>query len=111
MTDRTSVFDDALAAKGFIKTTDKTTLDRGQRAALIRKGNELYNNGKYEEAKRVFLTTHYTDGLIRLGDHYTTEKQPLEAFRMYWLAPDRHKTEYLVERMANVVREWLMEDS
>ena len=81
-----------------------------QRAALIRKGNELFNSGRIEEAKRVFLTTHYSDGLRRLGDHYTKKKQPLEAFRMYWLAPDRSKVDYLIERMANVVREWVRED-
>jgi hypothetical protein len=111
MSDHRKVFNDALAARGFVKTTDRPALDGSQRAALIRRGNELFNTGKFEQAKRVFLTTHYSDGLIRLGDHYSKSNKPLEAFRMYWLAPDSHKTDYLVERMANVIREWLRQDS
>jgi len=110
MTGKTDVFDESLASKGFVKTTGPD-LDSAQRVALIRKGNELFNSGRIEDAKRVFITTHYTDGLIRLGDHYTREKKPLEAFRMYWLAPDRTKIDYILERMANVVREWLREDT
>ncbi len=111
MTDHSEVFNDSLTAPGFLKTTERPTLDGGRRAALIRRGNEFFNNGKYEEAKRIFLTTRYTDGLMRLGDYYSKQQQVLEAFRMYWLAPDHRKTDYLVERMAGVVRSWLKEDA
>lgn len=107
MSNRSEVFDDRLASPGFIKTTDRPALDGSQRAALIRKGNELYNSGQIDAAKRVFLTTRYTDGLRRLGDYYYEKNDILEAFRMYWLAPDQRKVDYLVERMAGVVREWL----
>jgi len=110
MTDHRDVFNDSLAAPGFVKTAERPTLDGSQRAALIRRGNEFFNSGKYEEAKRIFLTTRYTDGLIRLGDYYYKEQQILEAFRMYWVAPDRRKTDYLTERMAGVVRGWLKDD-
>ena len=106
-----TVFDDSLAAPGFIKTAERPRLDGTQRAALIRKGNELFNAERYEEAKRVFLTTQYTDGLIRLGDYYYNSNQVLEAFRMYWLAPDQRTVDYLVERMANVIRGWMKEDA
>jgi hypothetical protein len=111
MAKRSDVFKDELAAAGFIKTSGDRgpTLSREQRTALIRKGNELFNNGNMDQAKRVFLTTHYTDGLIRMGDFYMNKKQPLEAFRMYWLAPERRKCDYLIERMAGVVRSWLEE--
>jgi len=111
MTDRSDVFNQSLTAPGFIKTTGRSEIEPGQRAALIRRGNELFNSGKFEEAKRIFVTTRYTDGLVRLGDYYYKQKEILEAFRMYWLAPDHHKTDYLIERMAGVVRGWLREDA
>lgn len=111
MSDRTKVFRDDLAAPGFIKTsaTGSTTLSSQQRTVLIRKGNELFNAGRINEAKRIFLTARYTDGIIRLGDHYMRQNQPLEAFRMYWLAPERRKADQLIEQMAGVVRKWLRE--
>ncbi len=111
MPDHRGVFKDSLCAPGFLKTTDRPALDGGRRAALIRRGNEFFNSGKYEEAKRIFLTTGYTDGLMRLGNYYSNQQQILEAFRMYWLAPDHRKTDYLVERMAGVVRSWLKDDA
>jgi hypothetical protein len=106
------VFPDDLAAAGFIKTGSdaRPQMSGQQRSLLIRKGNEFFNNGKIAEAKRIFLTTHYTDGIIRLGDYYKKQNKPLEAFRMYWLAPERHKSEYMIEQMAGVVREWLRQD-
>lgn len=111
MSERTDVFNDELAAPGFIKTSrdEGPQLTREQRTVLIRKGNELFNRGQIEGAKRVFITTHYTDGLVRVGDYYMKQNQPLEAFRMYWIAPDRRKADQLIEKMAGVVRSWLKE--
>lgn len=111
MSERTEVFRDELAAPGFIKTARDATvrLSAQQRIVLIRKGNELFNAGRIDQAKRIFITAHYTDGIIRVGDYYMDQKEPLEAFRMYWLAPERRKSEYLIERMAAVVRSWLKE--
>jgi len=111
MSDRSDVFKDELAAPGFVKTSraDGPQLAAGQRTALVRKGNELFNKGQIEQAKRIFLTAHYTDGLVRIGDHYMNEHRPLDAFRMYWVAPESHKSEYLIERMAGVIRGWLQE--
>jgi hypothetical protein len=112
MADSRKVFRDELAAPGFIKTsaTDRPTLTGEQRSALIRKGNQLFNEKRYEDAKRVFVTAHYTDGLVRLGDYYAKQNNMLEAIRMYWLAPERRKIEYLAERMAGIVRSWLKEE-
>lgn len=105
------VFKDELAAPGFLKTGSppSRTVSSEQRTALVRKGNQLFNAGNVEQAKRVFLTTRYTDGIIRVGDYYMKNNKPLEAFRMYWLAPERRKSEQLIEKMAGVVRTWLEE--
>lgn len=97
------------SSEGFLKVSGAPKLERSQRSALIRKGNELYNAGELQAAKRVFITTRYSDGLIRLGDHYQKEKQPLEAFRMYWLAGETRRRGEMVEQMAGVVRHWLQE--
>ncbi|MFW6214446.1 MAG: hypothetical protein ACOC45_00740 [Alkalispirochaetaceae bacterium] len=96
-------------SEGFLKVSGAPALDGSQRSALIRKGNELYNKGELHAAKRVFITTRYSDGLIRLGDHYQKQKQPLEAFRMYWLAGETRRKGEMVEQMAGVVRHWLEE--
>ena len=99
--------------EGFIKITrdgEGKALSRQQKSALIRKGNELYNQGKYELAKRIFITTGYSDGLLRLGDFYYKKQQILEAFRMYCLAPSKSKVEYMIESMAYVVKNWLSEE-
>lgn len=111
MANDTNVFDDALALPGFVKTstTGRPDLSGEQRTALVRRGNELFNQGSFEDAKRIFVTVGYTDGLIRLGDHYLKRNEFLEAFRMYWLAPEHSKADRLIERMAGAVRIWLEE--
>jgi hypothetical protein len=100
-----------LPREGFLKIADRRTgqLQEDQRIALIRKGNALFNEKKYDLAKKVFLTTGYADGLIRLGDMYMKEKKPLEALRMYGLAPETKKVGALVERASEVLRQWLKE--
>ncbi len=94
----------------FLRLTDSAVpLTGDKRSALIRKGNELFNQGRIDMARRIFLTTRYTDGLIRLGNHYMKERKPLEALRMYWVAPYARRREVLVEKMALVLKRWLKE--
>jgi hypothetical protein len=100
-----------LPKDGFLKVSaDKPSqLSDAQRVALIRKGNELFNQKKLELARKIFLTTGYSDGLIRLGDEYLRQSQPLEALRMYLLAPDSKKAAAMMEKAAGVLRHWLSE--
>ena len=96
---------------GFLKVTKPgVRLDGQQRSALIRKGNEFFNQGNIENAKRIFLTTGYSDGLIRIGRHYEQQDKHLEALRMYWLAPAPERRDALIERTASIVRKWLKEE-
>ncbi len=90
---------------GFLKTVTPS-----QRSALIRKGNELFNAGEFETAKRIFITTSYSDGLIRMGDHYRKKGEPLEALKMYRIAPARKKLDLLLEETAEILRGWLTEE-
>lgn len=98
-----------LPKEGFIKTVGEVNHDLSdqQRSVLIRKGNTLYNEGKIDTAKRIFITTGYTDGLIRLGDFYYKNKQLFEAFRMYKLAPYKKSTDRMIEKMAMILQSWL----
>jgi hypothetical protein len=97
--------------QGFLKLTRDQTppLTGAQRTVLIRKGNELFNKGDFEKAKKIFLTTGYTDGIIRMGDYYIKKQNVLEAFRMYKLAPAPDKVENLIMQMAGVLQHWLKE--
>jgi hypothetical protein len=100
-----------LPRSGFLKiaSDNRATLAQDKRAALIRKGNEFFNGGKYDLARRIFITTGYTDGLIRLGDYYYKRKKHLLALQIYWLAPCPEKVEFLVGKFASVVSKWLMD--
>jgi DNA-binding PadR family transcriptional regulator len=92
--------------EGFLKISreENQNLTQEKRIALMRKGNEFFNQGKIDIAKRIFITTGYSDGLIRLGDHYMERKQPLEALRMYYLAPQKKKVNELIEKIALVIK-------
>ena len=56
----------------FIKTSDLPLegLSDQQKVALNRRANALLNEGKIEMAKRIFITTGYSDGLTRIGENY-----------------------------------------
>ncbi len=97
---------------GFLKTgkSEKSNITPSQRSALIRKGNELFNSGDYETAKKIFITTSYSDGLIRMGDYYRKKGAPLDALMMYRIAPAREKFDLLLEETAEILRGWLQEE-
>ena len=105
-----NVFEKHKSHNSFIKTTVPGTIDSSQKAVLNRKGNQLFNKGDVEGARRVFMTTGYSDGLSRVGDYYKSKDRPLEALRMYWIAPDRTKSEPLIEQLTNILQGYLHED-
>ena len=101
------------SSRGFLKigANDARGMPGSQRAALVRRGNELFNTGNFETAKRIFMTVRYSDGLIRLGNHYMKQGEVLEAFRMFWIAGDTRRVSEISEQMAMVIRKWLSEES
>jgi len=96
--------------QGFIKTTTRPELDAAQKVQLNRKGNELFNRGDIKGAERIFITTGYSDGLIRLGDWYLAQGKSLEALKMYWLAPDKKKAEPLIEKLSALIQKLLKDE-
>ena len=102
--DYKSVFEKVQGQNTFIKTTVRPVIDGTQKAALNRKGNMLFNSGDIEGARRIFLTTGYSDGLVRIGDYYNTKGRPLDALRMYWIAPDRKKAEPIIMQLSAILQ-------
>jgi hypothetical protein len=94
----------------FIKITSPSPVDGAQKAALNRKGNVLFNSGNIEAARRIFLTTGYSDGLSRVGDYYRSQHKMIDALQMYWLAPDRSKSESICTRLAGMLQSLIHEE-
>lgn len=93
------------APEGFIKVTDKPIqgLSSEQKAILNRKGNVLFNEGKYDAACRIFVTTGYSDGLVRIGDMYMKQNKTLSALKYYLLANNKNKTTAVYEKISNII--------
>jgi len=104
------VFEKMQGQNTFIKTTIKPVIDVSQKAALNRKGNILYNSGDIEGARRIFLTTGYSDGLVRIGDYYYSEGKTLDALRMYWIAPDHNKAEPIIMKLSTIIQNLINEE-
>ena len=108
--DYKKIFDKFEDQNTFIKTTKKPVIDGAQKAALNRKGNVLYNSGDIEGAKRIFLTTGYSDGLSRVGDAYKAQNRYLDALRMYQIAPDPKKCESIVMQLSTIIKNLIHEE-
>ncbi|MDR0670506.1 MAG: hypothetical protein LBF95_10535 [Treponema sp.] len=94
----------------FVKNTAGPVLDGALKVSLNRKGNTLFNQGNIEGARRVFLTTGYSDGLSRIGDYYKSQGRLLDALKMYWIAPDHAKSETIIIRLSELIRKLIEEE-
>jgi len=96
---------------GLIKTADLPTpgVEADRKVKLNRRGNELFNKGDIEGARRIFQTTGYSDGLIRVGERYMADSRPLEALKMYRLAKDEKRFEAVIATAAFVIQNLLRE--
>ncbi|MCX7025409.1 MAG: hypothetical protein NT080_12475 [Spirochaetes bacterium] len=105
-----SVFE-KFEAEGFIKETDvpNPELNPEQKSRLNRRGNELFNTGQVDVARRIFQTTGYSDGLIRIGDRYMAENRHVDALKMYTLAHETQKSEALAMKIASVIQNLIVE--
>jgi hypothetical protein len=93
----------------FLKSCEKRPMDSAQKAQLNRKGNTLFNQGDVESARRIFITTGYSDGLSRIGDYYRSKGRVIDALRMYWLAPDKKKSTELIMELSFMVKNLIHE--
>jgi len=98
--------------EGLIKTTDEPNeeLSSNQKVHLNRKGNELFNKGEVDSARRIFQTTGYSDGLIRVGEFYVKQGKMVDALKMFKLSHDRSRCNELTEKAAFAIRKMLEEE-
>jgi hypothetical protein len=99
-------------SEGLIKTADLPLegVEPERKVKLNRRGNELFNAGDIEAARRIFQTTGYSDGLIRVGDRYLADNKPIEALKMFRLARDDKRSEALIDKAALVIQKLLNEE-
>lgn len=88
----------------------KRAVDSKTRAALIRKGNEFFNNRDIEASEKIFVVVDYKDGLIRLGDYYLENKNIYKAAEMYYMSENSSVIEAFLEKAAKVIEKWLKDD-
>ena len=97
---------------GFIKVTDNPVsgLTSEQKVILNRKANTMFNSGNIEDARRIFITTGYSDGLTRVGNYYMDKNQDLKALKAYDLAHNKRDAEPIYENIAKVISSILKEN-
>ena len=90
---------------GFIKVTDNPVkgLSSEQKVILNRKANAMFNNGNVEDARRIYITTGYSDGLTRVGDYYMNKNESLKALKAYYLAHNKRDSEPIYENISKVI--------
>lgn len=93
------------SSDGFIKVTDNPVkgLTSDQKVILNRKANAMFNNGNVEDARRIFITTGYSDGLTRVGNYYMNKNESLKALKAYFLAHNKRDAEPIYENIAKVI--------
>lgn len=109
-------FDAAIKEKaipeGFIKVTDNPVggLTSEQKVILNRKANAMFNAGNIEDARRIYITTGYSDGLTRVGNYYMDKNEGLKALKAYYLAHNKRDAQPIYESIANVISTLLKND-
>lgn len=87
----------------------KKKVDSATRALLIRKGNDFFSSGKIKAAEKIFVTTDYKDGIVRLGDYYFNNGDIYNAAKMYFMSCNESKIKLFSEKCAKIIRIMLEE--
>ncbi len=86
-------------------------MENEERIALIRRGNELFNQGDFKNSLKIFLATNYKDGIIRVADVlYFDKKDKFNAIKLYKKAGHQKVIDEFAERAAQLIQLLLAED-
>ncbi|MGA2141876.1 MAG: hypothetical protein ABSG94_05575 [Brevinematales bacterium] len=86
-------------------------MENEERISLIRRGNELFNQGDYKNSLKIFLMTDYKDGIIRVADFlYFDKKDKVSAVKLYKKAGHQKVIDEFSERVALLIKLLLSED-
>jgi hypothetical protein len=97
------------AHESHVDAAPSVHIDAAQKALLNRKGNMLFNDGNFEGARRVFITTGYSDGLSRIGDYYRKQGRVIDALQMYRIAYNKKKADEITMNLALLIKSMLSE--
>jgi hypothetical protein len=87
-------------------------MEEKERVALIRRGNEFFNDGRVDDAAKIFIATQYRDGLTRIGDlYYFDKKMPLIAYKYYKLAERKDRINDIFLRMMMALKSLVTAES
>lgn len=89
---------------------NKKSIDSSTRAQLIRKGNEFFQKNDIENAKKIFITVDYKDGLVRLGDYYLKNNELYKSAEMYFMSENKSKIDAFSKKCAIIIEKYLNED-
>lgn len=86
-------------------------MENEERISLIRRGNELFNQGDFKNSLKIFLMTDYKDGIIRVADYlYFDRKDKVSAVKLYKRAGHQKVIDEFSERVAVLIKLLLSED-
>lgn len=88
----------------------KKKVEPSVRALLIRRGNDFFSSGNIKAAEKIFVTTDYKDGIVRLGDYYFTNKNIYKAAEMYFMSGNESKIKLFSEKCAKIIQIMLEEE-
>ena len=90
--------------------SNKRNVDQSTRVQLIRKGNEFFQKNDIENAKKIFITVDYKDGLVRLGDYYLKNNDLYKSAEMYFMSENKSKIDAFSKKCAIIIEKFLNED-
>ena len=90
---------------------NRKVIDSAKRARLIREGNRLLSEGEIVSAEKIFVTTDYKDGLVRLGDYYLEKKDLYKCAQMYFLSENKSKIDAFCKKSAVIIAKFLKSDN
>ncbi len=86
-------------------------MDKSEKVQLIRRGNELFNEGNVYQAMKIFVKSQYRDGILRAADIiYYEKKQPLIALKFYKMIKRQDRVDEILGRMVFAFSRFIKND-